>query len=157
MHPHPRAEEQRLNQVLTEVLKCDGPNARSAVDADYVLAYWIEESWDEVVPASQPPRQENPEPVMIGAAQDPTQGRMAGESFHSLKDDSQPAPRYVPSKGVKLTLYANRGPVSARLTPVWEGYIELGSSESPAHLKAAVQNLLTYFGKDFVGRIHLQK
>jgi len=153
-HPHPRPEEQRLNRALTELLKRDDANTQSPTNADYVLAYYIEESWDEVIVT---PRQEEPQnyETVVNVPGDKTEGRMAGEPFIPIERDT--SPRYISKKGVKLLLYSNRAPASERLTPVWEGYIEVSSTESVQHLKAAVQSLLAQLGKDFIGRVRLQK
>src|ERR1043165_7107631 len=159
-HPQPQPDEQRLNHVLTEVLGANVQNSKPGNQADYVLAYWIDESWDEVIPVDQSAKQENYQQSIhqvAGMSGDRTGGRIQGESFHSLKEGSKPNQHYISKKGVKLFLYSNRAPASARLTPVWEGYIEVGSTESSQQLKGAVKNLLAQFGKDFAGRVALQK
>lgn len=160
-HPKPRPEEERLRRALTEVLGADALNTKPASQADYVLAYWIEESWDEVVPVDQSSRQENYQQQeyhqVAGMGGDRTGGRIQGESFHPLKGTYDVNEHYISKKGVKLLLYSNRVPASQRLTPVWEGYIGVDSAESLSELRGAVKNLLDQFGKDFTGRVSLQK
>jgi len=157
-HPQPRPEDQRLNSILSEVLKRDGLNAKSGGNADYTLAYWIDESWDEVVPAARPSRSREPIYVVAGNPNDPTEGRAYGEPFHQSSDEERgPKAHYISTKGVKLLLYSNRASAATRLMPVWEGYIEVGSIESTSRLKEAVRSLLANFGKDFTGHVRLQK
>lgn len=157
-HPQPRPEDQRLNSVLTEVLKRDGLSATSGGNADYTLAYWIDESWDEVVPAAHPIRSREPIHVVVGNPNDPTEGRAYGEPFHQSSDEERGTnAHHISTKGVKLLLYSNRASAATRLTPVWEGYIEVGSVESSSRLREAVRSLLANFGKDFTGHVRLQK
>lgn len=156
-HPKPRPEDERLKLVLTEALQREGIRPKSNGEADYVLAYWIDDSWDEVVPATQPSYQGLVTHVVVGNVNDPSEGRMADEYAHRASEQRAQPARYLSVKGVKLRVYSNRATGAARLAPVWEGYVEVGSIESSAHLAEAVRSLLAHFGQDFTGRVRLPK
>jgi hypothetical protein len=155
-HPKARPEDERLRRVLIEALQREGVTPRTASEADFVLAYWIDDSWDEVVPATQPTYQRQVTSVIVGNANDPTDGRAYDEYARAPEQRPQPA-RYLSVKGVKLTVYSNRAVGAARLAPVWEGYVEVSSIESSGQLADAVSKLLAHFGQEFTGRVRLQK
>lgn len=156
-HPKPRPEDDRLERVLIETLQREGITPKPASEAEFVMACWIDDSWDEVVPATQTSYQRSVTHVTVGNASDSSEGRLADEYARRASEQRAQPARYLSVKGIKLRVYSNRATGAARVAPVWEGYVEVGSIESSAHLAEAVRSLLAHFGQDFTGRVRFPK
>jgi hypothetical protein len=152
-HGKARAEDKELGRALVAGLTTAGFDIVPASQADYSLAYWIDDSWNPMVipPTSQSGA--NPQPI-------PYPGPGGTVRFDSAR--AYPAPPYpvqneLLTKGIRLRLLSNRGTASQRLTPVWEGYVEIGPELSPERELHSLNLLLSHFGENFKGRVPLPK
>jgi len=161
---HPRLEERELRRVLTAELEREGFDIVNSTHADYTLAYWLDDSWNPMPAASQPV----PMPYPSSVQRTVVYGPGGSVEYYGVPDSlSLPAEianrnheqewTYLLTKGIRLCLYPNHGPVSDKLSPVWEGYIELGLNTSPKRESAMVKTLLAHFGQDFQRRVRLKK
>lgn len=144
-----RPEDRELNRILREELQRSAIRIESSTNANHVLGCWIDESWDEVITPERAPR------VAEHVSVYPADGRVVYE--YSYQPDFRPKSKlYVPSKGIKMALYSKHGSGGARVTPLWDGYIEIHSVK-PEHMTKALQELMARMGKNFYGRVPLEK
>jgi hypothetical protein len=141
--PHPRPEDLHLRALL---------NAAPETAA-YTLAYWMDESWDEVrVSAMQPAPIEQ---VSMYPAQNGMPSRTQVTYTHSQPFPAQDASRFLSTKGACLALYSRLAPAADRPEAVWEGHIELDRQAAPDRISKALLLLLDYLGTNHVGRVQL--
>jgi hypothetical protein len=151
--PHPRPEDLHLRALLNAALDERGLAAASPETAAYTLAYWMDESWDEVrVPALQPAPMER---VSLYPAQDGMPGRTQTTYTYSQPFPAQDTSRFLSTKGACLALYSRQAPAADRPEAVWEGYIELDRQAAPDRISKALLLLLDYLGTNHVGRVQL--
>ncbi len=155
-HLKPRPQEEALGIALTAELKQQGFRLVPQEEADYTLAYWIEDNWylrsipkrtyePGVSPASAPLA-----PLPRGAAANyPYPLDRPYRVTETEVDDS------VPVQGIRLQLYYRPSGRTGRPQTVWEGYIDAGFKVSPGREPALLKTLLTFFGKDHAGRARL--
>ena len=137
-------------------LKQQGFRFVSQEEADYTLAYWIEDNW---YLRTIPKRTYEPgvSPASTPLATLP-RGAAANYAYpldrpyrvtETEVDDS------VPVQGIRLQLYYRPTGRTARPQTVWEGYIDAGFKVSPGQEPVLLKTLLTFFGKDHAGRARL--
>ncbi len=151
-HLKPRPQEEALCITLTAELHQQGFHLVPQEEADYTLAYWIEDNWylrEIPVRTYKPggsPAPLAPLPPGAAAFYSPLYRPKVTET---MVDDS------VPVQGIRLQLYYRPSGRTGRPQTVWEGYIEAGFKVSPGREPALLKTLLTFFGKDYAGRSRL--
>jgi hypothetical protein len=157
-----------LYRTLLEELSLAGFQVVSQADADYMLVVFLDQNDHEI---------SGPSPTLRGnylrtASMHPGLGTTANYpiyssakySIHSSADypiySSQEAlswpTMHTGSEGIRLSLYPTRVGQPAQLHSAWEGYVDSGrATVPPERQRRMVKTLLSYFGRDFVGKIRL--
>ena len=155
-HLKPRPEEEALCVSLTTELKQQGFHLVPQEEADYTLAYWIEDNWylREI-----PKRTYDPGVSPVSTPMQPFPAGPAGiysDPFNrSYRVTETEVDDSVPVQGIRLQLYYRPTGRTGRPQTVWEGYIDAGFKVSPEREPALLKTLLTFFGKDYAGRTRL--
>jgi hypothetical protein len=151
--PNPRPEDEQLRALVGSALEERGLAAVSPEAAEFSLACWMDESWDEVyVPVVQSPPVEQ---VTTYPAQSGVPGRTHVTYRYSEPFSAQDTSRLLSTKGIRLALYSRRAPAADRPEAIWEGYLELDAQVSPDRISKALPQLLDYLGTNHVGRVTL--
>jgi hypothetical protein len=151
-----RPEDETLVRLLAEELQREGRRAESLAAAEFQMTGWMEDSWDEL-PSSDPgPRLEEHVSTYPAQPGRPGGARIVYEYAYVPPFPETRPKRYLSTKGIRLALYSNRTTGAAKLSAVWEGYLEIGTDGSSEHVALAVRKLLTYLGKDFIGHVRLE-
>jgi len=156
LRPNPNDEDAELGRVLSAELKREGFNLVPLAEADYTLAYLVEDdSVDNYVPVPQftisiPPQ--TTEQIADPRVRPPTD--MAPPGFQ------QPAISELVvyhNKGIRLYLYTNPKTQPGGLQVAWSGCIEVGEKVSVEREPLLIQALLGHFGQEYSGRADLVK
>jgi len=155
---NPSRENTDLGAALMAELVSEHFNIVTNSDADYTLAYLIEDdSTSEIVPrATHPYINPNmaPPPGLHGTLVPLTfENEQPGEP--SMQTTIEPAEYVHPDKGIRLYLYTNPKTHAGGLQIAWQGCIEAGETVSPDREPLLIKTLLGYFGQDYTGRIEL--
>jgi hypothetical protein len=151
--PHPRPEDLHLRALLGAALDERGLTAASPETAAYTLAYWVDESWDEVhVSVIEPAPMEQ---VSMYPAQNGMPSRTQVTYTYSQPFPAQDTSRFLSTKGACLALYSRQAAAADRPEAIWEGYIELERQATPDRISKALLQLLNYLGTNHVGRVQL--
>jgi len=158
-HAHPRPEEQSLRTALMSELRQQGFNLVASSEAEYTLTYWIDLSWKrgKIVVSDRE-----------GTWADPNRGHgypyasqvppfFQTPGYHSEPTLSMQHVVEVPweTKGIRLKVFPQETMRAGNMQTAWDGYIEGGDQVSEEREPALVRTLLSYFGKDFLGRAPL--
>ena len=150
LNPTPQTAE--LGRLLTAELKREGFNVVPTDQADYLLAYTLE---DELVPQNRsiPTFEPASPPQTTGQVidQDPARGYL-GDSTLGSTAVSQPV--VFRSRGIRLFLYNNPKTHSGGFQIVWQGYIAAGQTTSQRET-ALIKTLLSYLGQEHHGAVNL--
>ena len=155
-HRQARPEDTALGAALATELARRGFILTNSATAAYVLAYWIEESWNTMraasgfypggagrVPVGVPTYEgspvSSPGSLSIGVSSD---GRME---------------RYLSQQSIRLELYPQEQLRAGILTAAWAGTITGGTRVKAGSEPALLRALLEHFGKDFSGRVNLDE
>lgn len=155
-HAQPRESELALQQALLTALQEHGIELVSPAQADFTLAYWLDDSWkpgkkviyyynggwQNTYPMAQP--------TFISAG---PQGQVMYENQHPIRQRVVDSPYYI--QGIRLKIYPKTGVNADPFKAAWEGYIEGGSRVSQKREPILLRTLLNYYGKDFNGRAPL--
>jgi hypothetical protein len=150
--PHPSKQDEELGRVLIAELESKGFNIVPQAEADYTLAYAVEDDWtvsDVSVQPVQPPA--TPPTVVV------VPSRFGAAIIQPLPEIErtilQPVVFYT--KGIRLYLYSNPKNHPGDLQTAWEGCIDAGQRMSARREPILVKTLLNYFGQDHIGRVSL--
>jgi hypothetical protein len=151
LRPNPSPEDAALGSALLAELARENFNIVTNADADYTLAYLVEDDSTEQTYQHQevilaPPLQTTSDTIVQGLA-----NQRQGE-FESV---TVPTTLVFRSKGVRLYLYANPKTHPGGLQIAWEGCIEAGKTIPAGREPVFIRTLLGYFGQDYAGRIIL--
>ena len=161
LRPNPNHEDAELSRVLTTELKCEGFNLVPLEEADYTLAYVVEDdSVENYVPTPQftvsTPPQTTKEitgpPNQIGSSYQTPTG-MVPSGYQ--QPQSQMLIVYH-DKGIRLYLYTNPKTHPGGLRVAWSGCIEAGEKVSVEREPLLIQALLGHFGQDYNGHVSLR-
>lgn len=154
----PRREDAALRSALTAELARENFNIVTNTDADYTLACLIED--DSTVESVQKTTSAYtyPNPMLAGpylaVPISPEGQENTGEP--SLETATVQTDYVHVNSGIRLYLYANPKKYPG-LQIAWEGCIVAGRTVSAELEPLLVKALLGYFGKDFTGRVGLNK
>lgn len=155
-HAHPRESELALQQTLITALHERGIEIVPPAQADFTLAYWLDDSWkpgkkvvyyydggwQNTYPMAQP--------TFMYAG---PQGQMLYEDQRPIRQRVVDSPYYI--QGIRLKVYPKTGTNTDPFKAAWEGYIEGGKRVSHKRERVLLRTLLNYYGKDFAGRTAL--
>jgi hypothetical protein len=155
---YPREEDQGLRQVVLTALLQQGLDLVAPGNADYTLAYWIDESWKtgkklvtdrsgywwDPIREPGPPLARNIPPIL---------GQPGfGVAYREIIPQQRVVDAPYAIKGIRLKLIPR-----SSLQTAWDGYIEAGTQVAEDREPLLLRTLLNYLGKDFVGRAKLVK
>lgn len=151
--PKTSAGDRELQRIVQEELQHAQIGIESSTNAEFVLQCCMDETWSEVAPESEP----RVEPVNIYQRN----AVLVGNGQTVYQESFQPRVRplrtmYYPVTAIRMALYSSRASGLARLTPIWDGYIEAKSAKTP-HIAQACRELVARIGTDFYGRIRLEE
>lgn len=146
-------EDARLGRVLTAELQREGFNLAPPAEADYLLAYVVEDGWTENDLPTHP--FQVPQPEVVTPVIGPNGGAVVVATPAPAEPQSAPTPAPYHSKGIRLFLYTNPKTHAGDFETAWEGGIDAGRKISPEHEPLLVQTLLSYFGQNHVGPVKL--
>jgi hypothetical protein len=153
LQANPSRETAELGRLLTTELKREGFHLVPVDQADYLMAYALEDqlvdqgrSITTTIPASPP---QTTGQVM---EQPPTDGYSTAPTI-SAQTVSQPI--VYRSRGIRLFLYANPKTHPGGFQIVWQGYIAAGQASSAGRKTALIRTLLGYLGREYHGSVNL--
>ncbi len=159
-HAKPSPAETTLRTNLIAELERRGFELVAPPNADYTLAFWLEDSW-------KPGKRVEyfyhgrwttvyPMPARLPVAVGPW-GTVYEEDPAFVRQRVVDFPYFI--QGIRLKLYpgANHQPGGHSLEPVWEGYIEGGTKIRKNQQPRLLRALLDYFGQNFDGRAPLSR
>jgi hypothetical protein len=156
---NPSDEDAELGRLLTAELKREGFNLVPPAEADYTLAYAVEDdSVASYVPARNfvvPNPAERTEVKVI----EQTGPEFAGFVPPPLGPTPSAPPEVVVyhTKGIRLYLYSNPKTHSGKFEVAWSGCIDAGEKITANRAPRLIQTLLGYFGQDYRGRVNLDQ
>jgi len=153
-HRQARPEDAALGTALTAELTRRGFNLTSRADAEYVLAYWIEENWS-TMRSSGGISYGDRGPVGVTTYEGSPISAPGTLTVGVSSDGRQE--RYLLNQGIRLELYPQGKLPNGNLTAAWAGSIASGSTVKPANVPALLRALLEHFGQDFSGRVKLDE
>lgn len=151
LRPHPNAEDALLGQMLAAELKRENFDIVPLAEADYTLAYAVENDAVESFVSSpqftvQTPPQSTREMVLPNGMPVYQPAQDGASSAH---------PAVYDTKGIRLYLYTNPQTHAGNFQIVWSGCIDAGERISEGREPLLIKSLLGYFGKDYNGAINL--
>jgi hypothetical protein len=158
LRPNPSPEDAQLGEMLTDELHRMGFNLVPQAEADYTLAYAVEDDST----ATYIPERDFAVTTPSQTSQAPLRPVTPLPFVHPM-DGYDPAPSIGPTivvyhtKGVRLYLYTNPQTHSGKFETAWSGCIEAGEDISADLEKVLIQELLNYFGQDYHGRVNLDE
>jgi hypothetical protein len=144
------SSETDLGQTLTTELRNAGFQIVPQSEAEFILAYWVEDSWAQIKTTD------------YSATQLPLEQRMPPPNCRTAVFDPPvtPAPRSVTTsvgkKGIRLRLYPSANTSTNRFITVWDGYIDTGFKLSSDQSKL-LRTLLEHFGQDYNGSVKISR
>jgi hypothetical protein len=159
LRPNPSPEDAALGSVLLAELKREGFDIVTNADADYTLAYLVED--DSTVETYQHHELvTSPNPYVVTLPPQTTSDMvvrdLTGQRQRELCETvTVPVSVVVQRKGIRLYLYANPKTHPGGLQIAWEGCIEAGKTIPVGREPVLIKTLLGYFGQDYVGRVTL--
>lgn len=149
---NPASQTAELGRLLTDELKREGFNVVPTDEADYLMAYSLE---DELVPQDRSVTMMEPASPPQTTAQVIDQAGARGYSG----DPTLPArpvsqPVVFRSRGIRLFLYNNPKTHPGGFQIVWQGYIAAGQA-TPKRETALIKTLLGYLGQEHHGAVNL--
>jgi hypothetical protein len=154
----PRPEDAALRSALTAELARENFNIVTNTDADYTLAGVIEDD-STVEPVRQTtPAYTYPNPMLAGPflARPMTPEGQENTGEPSLESATVQTDYVHVNSGIRLYLFANPKKHPG-MQIAWEGCIAAGKTVSAEREPLLVKTLLGYFGKDYNGRVGLNK
>jgi len=158
LRPNPSQEDAQLGRLLTAELQREGFNLVSSAEADYTLAYALEDDstetdvpWRDFTVPSDPQSSRD----IIASATSPPPG-FARAPAGTAPSIGSTAIVYH-SKGVSLYLYTNPKTHGGKFQLAWSGCIDAGNGVSTQREALLIEKLLGYFGQDYIGRVNLAK
>ena len=157
LRPNPSAEDAEVGRILTAELEREGFNLVPLAEADYTLAYAVEDdSTETYLPRrdftiSPPPQTSN----VIMASGIPGPPGLTPVTPQGYQSSIGPSVIVYHSKGIRLYLYTNPKTHPGGFQIAWSGCIDAGEKVSAKREPLLVEALLGYFGKDYVGRVTL--
>ncbi len=156
---HPRNEDAALGSALMAELTRENFNIVTNKDADYTLAYLIEDDSTVESVRQTTPAYTYPKPMLAGSSVpknplNPEGQENTGEP--SLETTTVQTDYVHVNMGIRLYLYANPKKYPG-LQIAWQGCIAVGKKVSTGREPLLVRTLLGYFGQDYTGRIDLGK
>ena len=150
---NPRPETAALGRLLTAELKREGFNLVPVEQADYLMAYTLEDelvdqgrSITTITPASPPQTtaQVMAQPIIGHSATEPTiPARVVSE------------PVVYRNRGIRLLLYNNPQTHPGSFQIVWQGYIAASGTTSAERETALIKTLLGYLSQEQHGSVNL--
>lgn len=158
LRPNPSDEDAEAGRILTAELERKGFNLVPLAEADYTLAYAVEDdSTETYLPrrdfALSPPPQTSQD-ILASAAPGPSGYMRAPSGF---APSIGPTVVVYHSKGIRLYLYTNPQTHSGKFQLAWSGCIDAGERVSAKREPLLIEALLGYFGQDYVGRVALSQ
>ena len=159
LRPNPSAEDAELGRILTAELKRGGFNLVPQAEADYTLAYAVEDdSTETYLPqrdfAVSPAPQTTRDIILSANAALPGFTRAPPSGF---APSLGPTVIVYHNKGIRLYLYTNPKTHPGGLEMAWSGCIEAGDRVSAKREPLLIEALLTHFGQDYIGSVNLNK
>jgi len=158
--PDPSAEDAELGRVLVAELKREGFKLVPAAEADYTLAYVLEDDSTATY---------MPQHDFVVATPAQTSQDLAASATPPPPGFSRPQAGLTPAsslgstvvvysnKGIRLYLYTNPQTHPGGLQLAWSGCIEAGQRVPAEREPVLIAKLLTYFGQDYHGTVDLEK
>lgn len=154
-HQESRPGDALLRTALASELTRRGSKLSTTAEADYVLAYWIEDSWNTIHSAGGVSFGGSARPVGNVTYQGSPLTTKGSMTVGMASDGTME--RYLAAQGIRLELYPREKLRTGDLSPAWFGYIEAGISVKPGQEANLLSALLDYFGQDFSGRPRLAR
>ncbi|HXE42305.1 MAG TPA: hypothetical protein VN516_04705 [Candidatus Baltobacteraceae bacterium] len=158
LRPNPNAEDAELGRALTVELQQESFNLVPMAEADYTLAYMMEDdSVEAYLPArnftieSAPPQTS----AQIKASASPTPPGFARPRIEGFQQSISSETVVFHSKGIRLYLYTNPKTHSGNFQIAWSGCINAGERISSEREPLLIKTLLGYFGQDYNGQVNL--
>lgn len=142
-----------LSRLLTAELKREGFKLVPVEQADYLMAYTLE---DELVDQGRTVAMTTP----TSPPQTTRQVLGFSATGDSLTDPTLPArtisqPVVFRNRGIRLFLYNNPKTHPGGFQIVWQGYITAGQTASAERETALIRALLGYWGQEYHGSVNL--
>ncbi len=159
LRPNPSYEDAEVGRVLTAELQREGFNLVPLAEADYTLAYAVEDdSTETFLPARvfalpAPPQISN---IIIAPGMLVSHG-IFDPRTQEFQPSIDPTVVVYHAKGIRLYLYTNPKTHPGGLQIAWSGCIDAGVRVSAEREPLLIRALLAYFGQDYIGRAELDK
>ncbi len=148
-HPNPSAQDQALQQLLTTTLQQDGFKMTSPAQADYLLAFVLDEATQQ---QQQIVYRHDDQPV--GAPFTPQRDSQVGMmSSYSAQVPDHVVTFRCTTKFIRLYLYTNPKTHAGNFQLAWQGNIDVNQSVPTGSEPVLLKTLLRYFGKNQNGPV----
>jgi hypothetical protein len=159
LRPNPGDADAEAGRILTAELVREGFNLVPLAEADYTLAYAVEDdSVENYVPARvyavSTPSQTSQNIIAPGMSAPPAFTPQSPQGFQPYIG---PTLIVYHTKGIRLYLYTNPKTHPGGLQIAWSGCIDAGEKVSAKREPLLIEALLGHFGQDYVGRVSLPK
>jgi hypothetical protein len=153
LRSNPSPEDAELGRLLVTELKREGFDLVPIEQADYLLAYALEDDRVEVDNyRTAPPATMGP-PQTTAQIISPPQRHTYGGPAPGVS-----APPFVfHNQGIQLYLYTNPQTRPGGLQVAWQGYVSTGQTVSTEQELVLIQTLLRYWGQEHHGPVSLPK
>lgn len=154
LRPGPDAEDATLGSLLAAEMKREGFNIVTNTDADYSLAYLVEDDSTEqtylhqrTIPASPP---QTTRDVLTPGVTGPSQ---------TLPPTTVTTPTTLEFRrtGIRLYLFTNSKTHPGVPQIAWTGCVQVEKTIPPESEPALIKMLLGHFGRDYLGRVEFPK
>jgi len=151
LRPNPSPADAELGRLLVAELKREGFDLVPIEQADYLLAYALEDERVEVDNYRTAP------PATMGPPQTTTQilSPPQMQTYGGPAPGIAAPPFVFHNQGIQLYLYTNPHTRPGGLQVAWQGYISAGQTISAERELILIQTLLGYWGQEHHGPVSL--
>lgn len=152
-HPASTRQDQELDKLLFNELKQENFAIVSADQADYLLAYVVDQAVQEQTVVHSHPFYYDPM-MQPGPLTPQTDGQMINQPLPNPLPDRAVTFRFT-SNSIRLMLYTNPKTHHGDFQLVWQGNVDVPNSVSAAQEQQLIKAVLAHFGSQYDGRIRL--
>jgi hypothetical protein len=152
-HPASTRQDQELDKLLLNELKQENFAIVSADQADYLLAYVVDQAVQEQTVVHSHPFYYDPM-MQPGPLTPQTDAQMIYQPLPNPLPDRAVTFRFT-SNSIRLRLYTNPKTHHGDFQLVWQGNVDVPNSVSAAQEQQLIKAVLAHFGSQYDGRIRL--
>jgi hypothetical protein len=151
-----RPQDGPLQRVVVAELERNGYHIVTQPEADYTLVCYVEDNWlTQLGPSAWLDLPSSSPSITVLPADRKVVAEKRETHYDPYLTSNYCPKEKVPKQGVRLRFYSSPSLQAGRFETAWEGYIEAGLTLRPEREPLLVKTLLTFFGRDYVGRVKL--